>query len=198
MKKTKNKKKTICIIFAIAIILLTGCGSSSEKNSPENSNQENSNPEKSTQKEVYQELSTGDVAPDFTVETVSGNDFTLSEQNGKVVLLNFWATWCGPCVEEMPAFERLYGEYGEEIAILAVNCMEDTISVAQFLADKGYTFPIAYDPEGAVNMKYPTDGIPYTLVIGKDGTVKNIYLGARGADAQYEEYKSAIDEALKE
>ncbi|MCM1162475.1 MAG: TlpA family protein disulfide reductase [Roseburia sp.] len=203
MKKTKNKKKTICIIFAIAIILLTGCGSSSEKNSPENSNQENSNqensnPEKSTQKEVYQELSTGDVAPDFTVETVSGNDFTLSEQNGKVVLLNFWATWCGPCVEEMPAFERLYGEYGEEVAILAVNCMEDTISVAQFLADKGYTFPIAYDPEGAVNMKYPTDGIPYTLVIGKDGMVKNIYLGARGADAQYEEYKSAIDEALKE
>lgn len=183
MKKMKSMKKAAGIIFMIAMVGLTGCGS----------NQKSEDSAKN-----YQEIAIGDTAPDFTAETAGGASFTLSEQNGKVVLLNFWATWCGPCVEEMPAFEKLYGEYGEEVTILAVNCMEDKISVAQFLADKGYTFPIAYDTEGAISMKYPTDGIPYTLVIGKDGTVKNVYLGARDADMQYKEYKSAIDKALEE
>lgn len=193
MKKMKSMKKAAGIIFIIAIMALTGCGSNQQKEDSAESNQEKEDSTKN-----YQEIAIGDTAPDFTAEMVSGNSFTLSEQNGKVVLLNFWATWCGPCVEEMPAFEKLYGEYGEEVAILAVNCMEDKISVDQFLGDKGYTFPIAYDTEGAISMKYPTDGIPYTLVIGKDGMVKNVYLGARDADTQYKEYKSAIDKALEE
>ncbi len=193
MKKIKKMKKTTAIVLVIAIMAITGCGSSQGKNNLAQNNQEGE-----AAAESYQELTVGDSAPDFTAETVSGNSFTLSEHSGKVVLLNFWATWCGPCVGEMPAFEKLYGEYGEEVAILAVNSMEDTISVAQFVADKGYTFPIAFDAEGAVSMKYPTDGIPYTLVIGKDGTVKNIYLGAKDAESQYLEYKSAIDKALEE
>ncbi len=186
-------KKTTAIVLVIAIMALTGCGSNQGKDDLAQSNQEGE-----AAAESYQELTVGDSAPDFTAETVSGNSFTLSEHSGKVVLLNFWATWCGPCVGEMPAFEKLYGEYGEEVAILAVNSMEDTISVAQFVADNGYTFPIAFDANGAVSMKYPTDGIPYTLVIGKDGTVKNIYLGAKDAESQYLEYKSAIDKALEE
>lgn len=193
MKKIKNMKKTTAIVLAIAVMAITGCGSSQGKDDLAQSNQEGE-----AAAESYQELIVGDSAPDFIAETVSGNSFTLSEHSGKVVLLNFWATWCGPCVGEMPAFEKLYEEYGEEVAILAVNSMEDTISVAQFVADNGYTFPIAFDAEGAVSMKYPTDGIPYTLVIGRDGTVKNIYLGARDAETQYKEYKSAIDKALEE
>lgn len=193
MIKFKNIKKAAGIVLVIAMMTLTACGDNQEKDNLSEANQEKENPAES-----YQELAVGEIAPDFTAETVSGNSFTLSEQNGKVVLLNFWATWCGPCVGEMPAFEKLYGEYGEEVAILAVNSMEDKLSVAQFIADKGYTFPIAYDPEGAVSIKYPTDGIPYTLVIGKDGTVKNVYLGARDAETQYKEYKSAIDKALEE
>lgn len=146
--------------------------------------------------DLEQEVLEGDSAPDFTAETADGSTFVLSEQKGKVVLLNFWATWCGPCVGEMPAFERLHSEFGQEVAILAISCMEDKETVNQFISDNGYTFPIAYDEEGAVTIKYPSDGIPYTLVIGKDGIVQDIYVGAKDADAQYEEYKSAIESAL--
>lgn len=176
--------KISSIILTVAIsIAATGCGNT-------DSTQD--------QQDTYMEVSEGDSAPDFTAETVDGDSFTLSEQNGKVVLLNFWATWCGPCVAEMPAFEKIYSEYGEEVAVLAVNCLEDKEVVDQFISDNSYTFPIAYDTDGTISAKYPTDGIPYTLVIGKNGTVKNIYVGAGSADAQYEEYKSAIEEAMNE
>lgn len=180
----KKIAKTISLILTAALsISATGC---TNTDSAQN------------QQDTYMEVLEGDSAPDFTAQTADGSSFTLSEQNGKVVLLNFWATWCGPCVGEMPAFERIYSEYGEEVAVLAVNCLEDKEVVDQFISDNSYTFPIAYDTDGTINGKYPTDGIPYTLVIGKDGTVKKIYVGAGSADAQYEEYKSAIEEAMNE
>lgn len=143
------------------------------------------------------ELSIGDQAPDFATITNAGQLFTLSEQN-KVVLLNFWATWCGPCVGEMPAFERLQKEYGNKIAILAVNCMEGKETVDTFIYNNQYTFPISYDEDGVVNEKYPSEGIPYTIVIGADGIVKQVYMGATDAETQYQEYKKAIDQALGE
>lgn len=177
------------LFIFFAVFLLAGCGKSGE-------GQEQQNQQDQKEQTVFKELSAGDTAPDFTAETAGGDSFTLSEQSGKVVLLNFWATWCGPCVGEMPAFEKLDKEYGEELAILAVNCEEDKETVNQFISDNGYHFPIAYDLEGKIAEQYPCDGIPYTLVIGKDGTVKNIYIGASGADEQYKEYKRAIDAAV--
>ena len=122
----------------------------------------------------------------------------MSENSGEVILLNFWATWCGPCRDEMPAFEKLHREYGDKVQILAVDCAESRDEVDQFISDTGYTFPIAYDEDGSISELYPTDGIPYTLVIGRDGNIKAYYLGSEGADAQYEKYKSSIEEALNE
>lgn len=198
------------ILVMLLMITVAGCGRENREantggmNSQQPVNEqeqdteqeETNEPEKQDAPDTYQELLEGDMAPDFTADLVDGSTFTLSEQSGKVVLLNFWATWCGPCVGEMPAFEKLWKEYGDEVAILAVNCLEDEETVRQFVAENGYTFPIAFDVEGVVNRKYPTDGIPYTVVIGKDGTVQNIYLGAVDADTQYQEYKKAIDSAL--
>lgn len=198
------------ILVMLLMITVAGCGRENREantggmNSQQPVNEqeqdtaqeETNEPEKQDAPDTYQELLEGDTAPDFTADLVDGSTFTLSEQSGKVVLLNFWATWCGPCVGEMPALEKLQKEYGDEVAVLAVNCLEDEETVRQFITENGYTFPIAFDVEGVVNMKYPTDGIPYTLVIGKDGTVQNIYLGAADADTQYQEYKSAIDSAL--
>lgn len=209
-KRTGKRKIAGLILVMMIMIMVTGCGEDNREpnsvgmdsqqpvnESEQDAVQEGTNEsEKQDEPDAYQELLEGDTAPDFTAGLADGSTFTLSEQSGKVVLLNFWATWCGPCVGEMPAFEKLYKEYGNEVSILAVNCLEDEETVRQFISENGYTFPIAFDVEGVVNMKYPTDGIPYTLVIGKDGTVQDIYVGAADADTQYQEYKGAIDSAL--
>lgn len=192
--KTAMKEKLTGVLLGFLMVLtLAGCGNEQKDVGGNNKDSSDSQQEEQTD---YPEVLEGDSAPDFTVEIADGSSFTLSEQKGKVVLLNFWATWCGPCVGEMPAFEKLYNEYSQEVAILAINCMEDKDTVDQFISDNSYTFPIAYDVDGAVSKKYPSDGIPYTLVIGKDGIVQKIYLGAKDADAQYEEYKKAIEAAL--
>lgn len=192
------KKAISMMVLTAAIVGMAGCGNSgSQNNSGITTGQQNTDVVQEEQN-AYGEAAKGDNAPDFTAELADGSTLTLSEQKDKVVLLNFWGTWCGPCVAEMPAFEKLHSEYGEEVVILAVNSMEDKNTVDKFIEDNGYTFPIAYDTEGEISRKYPTDGIPYTLIIGKDGIVKNIYLGAADADTQYQYYKSAIDEALEE
>ena len=81
----------------------------------------------------------------------------------------------------------------KDIEIICINCMEDKNTVDQFIKDQGYTFNVGYDTDGRIEAYYPTDGIPYTLVINK-GKIYRIYVGANGADEQYQEYKKAIDE----
>lgn len=219
--KTKNKKLMLYIVLLFLLICtLTACGRSKEsadeqeksdtrietdtqtdtdsqtESSFQTDTDNQSEPDAQTSEEAapsYHILSEGDAAPDFTADLADGTTFTLSEQQGKVILLNFWATWCGPCVREMPAFEKMHGEYEEDVVILAVNCMEDTEIVDAFLKENGYTFPIAYDTDGSINMRYPTQGIPYTLVIDAEGIIQNIYVGAADAETQYQEYKGAID-----
>lgn len=139
-----------------------------------------------------------DRAPDFTADLAGGGTYTLSDSLGKVVILNFWATWCPPCCREMPAFQWLYEEYGDRIQIIAVDCAEYRKDVDAFIADNGYTFPIAYDEYAEICDLYPTDGIPYTLIIGKYGDIKQSFVGAYSAEEQYKEYKDAIEEAMSE
>ena len=141
-------------------------------------------------------IEVGLAAPDFTTTLVDGSSFTLSEQQGKVVLLNFWATWCGPCVGEMPAFSRLVDTYGSQLALLAVNSGEDEQTVKSFLDKNGYTFPVALDPDWALGELYPTDAIPYTVIIAPDGTVASIQLGASNADEMFDHYCQEIDKVL--
>lgn len=195
--KTKNTIFSLSMVLLLNALLLTACGGTGEnadrQNTPETEKTASSEQSAEDDSVSYLPLSVGDAAPDFTAVLTDGTEFTLSEQQGKVVLLNFWATWCGPCVREMPAFEKLYGEYGEDVAILAVNCMEREDIVKAFQDENGYTFPIACDPEGDVSLKYPSQGIPYTLVIDEEGIIQNIYVGAADAETQYLEYKGAID-----
>lgn len=190
-------KKMIWIMLMM-VLLLTACGDEQTMSSAVEDNEIKEEVTSSEEEYTLQEVLVGDVAPEFTAPLVDGSSFTLSENSGKVILLNFWATWCGPCVGEMPAFQDLYEEYGDEVVILAVNCMEDQETVDRFIEETGYDFPIAYDEDGTVSFTYPSSGIPYTLVIGKDGIVKQIYVGAADAKTQYQIYKAAIDEALAE
>lgn len=139
----------------------------------------------------------GSEAPDFTAKLNNGETFTLSDRKGQVVLLNFWATWCSNCVKEMPAIEKLYEEYGNQVVIIGVNVGEDKSTVDAFIDTKNYTLPIAYDTESNISNLYPSAGIPYTVIIGKDGLVTETFLGAKDADSQYTKLRRALQEAYE-
>ena len=134
----------------------------------------------------------GVAAPDFTGELMDGTSITLSELQGKPVIINFWATWCGPCVKEMPAFERLKDDFGDKIGIIAENCGDDAETVKDFVEENGYTFPVVLDEEYSISMLYPTNSIPYTVVLDAEGKVTHISTGALDADTMYERYKEAL------
>ncbi len=141
-------------------------------------------------------LMPGDEMRDFTVNLLDGSSYKLSEKNDTVILLNFWATWCGPCVRELPAFDRLCEKYGDDLTLVAVNCGEKKADVEAFMNENGYKFNVALDEDYAVSSMYPSDGIPYTLVIGKDGIVSAVHIGASDADEMFETYSADIDKAL--
>ncbi len=141
----------------------------------------------------YAPAEVGEEMRDFTAETLSGESFTLSEQKGKVILLNFWATWCGPCVGEMPAFPELIEKYGDELCLVAVNCGEDKETVESFMEDNGYSFTVLTDEDYAISDMYPTDGIPYTVIFDRDGNIAHIQLGADTSEKMLEMYSETID-----
>lgn len=143
-------------------------------------------------------VAAGDDYRDFTAILTDGSTFTLSDHEGSVILLNFWATWCGPCVGEMPAFPRLVEKYGDDLTLIAVDLGENAKDVESFLERNGYDFPVALDPDGAVGSLYPTDGIPYTVLIGRDGKIASVHLGADKADIMFEVYCGEIDGLLEE
>ena len=139
-------------------------------------------------------LSEGDIAPDFSAKLSDGTLFTLSKNKDKVVLVNFWATWCPPCCDELPAFEKLKNDGMNGVEIIAVNCREKQSTVDEFVKENGYTFNVVYDEKGVIGDLYPTNGIPYTLII-KDGVIQNIFLGE--PRDPYNTYKEAISACLK-
>lgn len=145
----------------------------------------------------YPELAAGSQAPDFEIARNDGAAFRLSDHEGEVVLLNFWATWCGPCINELPAFERLYEEYGDKIQILAIDSSDDAETMEKFLEKTDFSFPVACDADQSVSKKYPSEGIPYTVLIGKDGLVAETFTGARSAEEQYQLYRAALIEAYE-
>lgn len=189
-----NKIGKLLALTALCALLLASCGSPAADPTPSPSQDgASAAPEESFAPGV---IAVGAPAPDFTAQLLDGGTFQLSEQKDKAVLLNFWATWCGPCVGELPAFTRLVETYGDKIALLAVNCGEDEQTVTGFLEQNGYTFPVALDLEGEISSLYPTDGIPYTLIIAPDGTISSIQLGASGADEMFDHYSAELDKAL--
>ena len=121
----------------------------------------------------------GDVAPDFQLEDTKGAKVTLSELRGKVVMVNFWATWCPPCIEEMPSMERLNKFMADEnFIMLAINTEKDGRSVVpDFLKKKPYDFTILYDDQGAVQQQYGVYKFPESFIVGKDGTVVEKVIG---------------------
>jgi peroxiredoxin len=123
-------------------------------------------------------INPGDVAPDFTLETLKGETVSLSDYRGKGVLINFWGTWCKPCRTEMPAFQNQY-ELNKEngFVILAVNMGESKAAVQGFVSQYGLSFPILMD-SGTVAKLYYIDPLPTSVLVGPDGKIKKVILGA--------------------
>jgi cytochrome c biogenesis protein CcmG, thiol:disulfide interchange protein DsbE len=130
----------------------------------------------------------GSKAPNFHAWTVNGqrHDRSLDQYRGSVVLLNIWATWCQPCVVEMPAIERLYHDLGPQgLKVLAVSIDTEATdsAVRAFATQRGLTFDILRDSSGGVFMKYQATGVPETFVIGRDGIIRKKVIGASDWDS---------------
>lgn len=129
----------------------------------------------------------GLLAPDFTLELMSGGQMSLAELRGNVVIINLWASWCGPCRAEMPAIENIYNEYKDRgLVVLAVNVTaQDSLIEAQaFVTQYGLTFPILLDIDGDVSYQYRLTALPTTYFVGRDGIIKKINIGGPLSEAQ--------------
>lgn len=120
----------------------------------------------------------GAVAFDFTLPDLQGQDVSLSQFRGKRVVLNFWATWCGPCQFEIPVLARAYKEYRDQgLEIVAVNLREHPDRVTRFVANAGMTFPVLLDANGQVAQSYFIRGIPTSVFVDEEGVIQAVHVG---------------------
>ena len=140
----------------------------------------------------------GSEAPDFTVYDLEGNAHKLSDFRGKPVLLNFWASWCGPCQMEMPDFQKFYESHGDKVHFVIVNLtdgQQETVeSASAFIAEQGYTFPVYYDTDIDAAMKYGVSAVPVSYFIDAEGYFVAWAQGALSADMLQQGMDLLLDE----
>ncbi|WP_050179909.1 redoxin domain-containing protein [Domibacillus robiginosus] len=122
-------------------------------------------------------IAVGEKAPDFNLETPEGKKVKLSDYEGKKVFLNFWATWCPPCKDEMPHMQAFYEEKADNVEILAVNIEESAVKAKDFADQYDLTFPVPLDESGDISEAYDIYTIPTTYVLNEDGTVHQKVVG---------------------
>jgi peroxiredoxin len=136
-------------------------------------------------------------APDFTLKSAEGRNLRLQEQRGQVVLVNFWASWCGPCKQEMPHLNRLYDKYrASGFTLLAVNIDDDAKHGAATAAKWGLRFPVLLDADKTVTKLYDLGAMPSTVLIDRDGRVRFLHRGYR--EGVEDTYERQIRELVKE
>ena len=118
--------------------------------------------------------------PEFTGQTLEGKTVSLAALRGKVVLLNFWASWCLECRPEMPLFERLHRDFASRgLTVLGINVREGAGAIQRYAKELGLTFPLVLDPKGEINVAYGVIGLPTTFLIGRDGRAVALAIGPR-------------------
>lgn len=128
----------------------------------------------------------GFIAPDFSLESLDGETYTLSELRGQAVLVNLWATWCPPCRAEMPAIEKIYSEYKDEgLVVLAVNMtyQDEPSAVEPFIAEYGLTFPVLLDRSGVSGATYQLRSLPSSFFIDRKGVISEVVIGGPMSEA---------------
>lgn len=172
----------LLVAATAAILLLPGCGSRQKK---------------AAAAEETTLVRAGDTAPDFTAAMFDGGSVTLSALRGKVVLLNFWATWCPPCREELTRVqEDLIDRFaGRDFVFLPISRGETRETVAAFREKTGYTFPMGLDPEQAVYDKYAANYIPRNFLIDREGKLVEATIGYE--PAEFDALIQTIDKTLE-
>ena len=133
-------------------------------------------------------------APDFTLKSNSGKNLKLSELRGQVVLINFWASWCGPCRQEMPALDELHRRYAAlGFTVLGVNVEEDSSKAQILLKDVPVTFPVLFDTRNTVSKQYNVKAMPTTVIVDRNGNMRYLHKGYQpGYEQQYAEQVRAL------
>lgn len=176
-----NKNKTLLIVILAFILLLGGAyvlyGKLSQDAVPDQlAIQDNSSENQASQDAGASQEDSAEpekvLVPDFTVYDLDGNDVHLSDYIGKPIVLNFWASWCGPCQSEMPEFDEAYAELGEDVQFLMVNMTsgrETLENASAFIEEHGYSFPVFYDTQSDAASTYGVYSLPTTLFIDAEG-----------------------------
>ena len=159
---------------------------SSENNaSAETTTEDNNSTDSSSQNNNNEDVELK-LAPDFTVYDLEGNEVHLSDYFGKPIIVNFWASWCGPCKMEMPDFDTAYAAYKDDIVFLMVNMTDgsrETIDKASaFISDSGYSFPVYYDTEYSAAITYSVSSLPTSFFLNEKGELVAHAKGAIDAD----------------
>ena len=154
-------KKRI-LILCLAALLLAGCGSKKSSAAP---TADDTMPAQTR-------------TPDFTAFNSNSEPVKLSDYFDKPIVLNFWASWCGPCTGEMPTFQAVYEELGDEVQFLMVNVGETVDNAEAFLTSAGYTFPVLFDVNGEAAYAYQISAIPMTYFINSDGEIVDSHVGS--------------------
>ena len=146
---------------------------------------------------VFIANSYADAPLDFTGKTLDGKNLRLQEQRGNVVMLNFWASWCGPCRKEMPLLETLQKKYQRiGFVLIGVNVDEDTEAAKRFLADVTTSFPMVLDNKGDISKLFNVDAMPTSIFIDRSGKIRDIHKGYKAGDEKA--YEKIIKKLIRE
>lgn len=132
------------------------------------------------------DLEIGSPAPEFKLPDLHGKEVSLSDYRGRVVLLDFWASWCGPCRQTMPAFERIEKEYQSSMVLLAINLQETKDQVREYIREEGLNSRVLLDEQGTVGRAYGAGAIPMQVLIDKAGVIRLINVGFNPSELRAE------------
>ncbi|HEU4627222.1 MAG TPA: TlpA disulfide reductase family protein [Steroidobacteraceae bacterium] len=142
-------------------------------------------------------LSTSAPAPQFSLTARGGKTVNLAQFKGQVVMINFWATWCGPCRQEMPLLESIYKKYHKMgFTLLGVNVEPDAKPAEEYLKAIPVSFPILFDTKSEVSKMYEVSGMPSTIIVDRKGNVRVIHHGYKPGDEN--EYQDSIRKLVRE